>query len=88
MFFEEDRLTVMREMIFADTSPDRAAALNELYSTLKPGAILSITEVIFDPHFQRRELVLRAARGVGFRELKFFGRRWAYTLHLEKAVDA
>ncbi|MEY4983689.1 MAG: hypothetical protein RIR62_1955 [Pseudomonadota bacterium] len=30
MFFEEDRLVVMREMIFADTAPDRAAALARL----------------------------------------------------------
>ncbi|GAA6208570.1 PEP-utilizing enzyme [Cognatishimia sp. WU-CL00825] len=30
MFFEEDRLTVMREMIFADDSEDRRAALERL----------------------------------------------------------
>ncbi|MEZ5778269.1 MAG: putative PEP-binding protein [Paracoccaceae bacterium] len=30
MFFEEDRLTVMREMIFADTLTDRKAALERL----------------------------------------------------------
>lgn len=30
MFFDEDRLVVMREMIFADTAPDRAAALTRL----------------------------------------------------------
>jgi len=30
MFFEEDRLTVMREMIFADTDEDRQAALDQL----------------------------------------------------------
>ncbi|PQO23237.1 pyruvate, phosphate dikinase [Rhodobacteraceae bacterium WD3A24] len=30
MFFEEDRLTVMREMIFADTPEDRRAALERL----------------------------------------------------------
>ena len=30
MFFEEDRMTVMREMIFADTPKDRAAALELL----------------------------------------------------------
>jgi pyruvate,orthophosphate dikinase len=30
MFFEEDRLIVMREMIFADTSQDRRAALDRL----------------------------------------------------------
>lgn len=32
MFFEEDRLTVMREMIFADDEPDRRAALERLLS--------------------------------------------------------
>ena len=30
MFFEQERLTVMREMIFADTSEDRAEALGQL----------------------------------------------------------
>lgn len=30
MFFEQDRLTVMREMIFADTPEDRAEALGQL----------------------------------------------------------
>ena len=30
MFFDEDRLVVMREMIFADTAPDRALALARL----------------------------------------------------------
>ena len=30
MFFEHDRLTIMREMIFADTSKDRAAVLDVL----------------------------------------------------------
>ncbi|WP_428028534.1 putative PEP-binding protein, partial [Altererythrobacter sp.] len=30
MFFEEDRLTVMREMIFAETPEDRAAVLSRL----------------------------------------------------------
>ena len=30
MFFEDDRLTVMREMIFADTAEDRRAALDRL----------------------------------------------------------
>ena len=68
--------------------PDQVAALKELHSALKPGGILSITEVIFDPHFQRRETVLRAAQAFTFREKNFFGRRLAYTLHLEKVVDA
>jgi 2-polyprenyl-3-methyl-5-hydroxy-6-metoxy-1,4-benzoquinol methylase len=64
--------------------PDPVSALKEMYQTLKPGGILSVTEVIFDPHFQRRETILHAAQTVGFQERNFFGRSLAYTMHLEK----
>lgn len=64
--------------------PDRASALKEIYSALKPGGILSVTEVIFDPHFQSREAVLKIAQAAGFKEKNFFGKKLAYTIHLEK----
>ena len=64
--------------------PDQMKALKEIHSALIPGGILSVTEVIFDPHFQRRETVLRMAHTAGFKEKNFFGRSLAYTLHLEK----
>jgi ubiquinone/menaquinone biosynthesis C-methylase UbiE len=64
--------------------PDPMNALKEIHSALAPGGILSVTEVIFDPHFQRRETVLRMAHAAGFKEKNFFGSNLAYTLHLEK----
>jgi 2-polyprenyl-3-methyl-5-hydroxy-6-metoxy-1,4-benzoquinol methylase len=64
--------------------PDRQAALREVFAALKPGGILSVTEVIFDPHFQRRSTVVQAATAAGFREKECFGNRLAFTLHLEK----
>jgi len=64
--------------------PDRDAALREVFVALKPGGILSITEIVFDPHFQSRDTVLRLAGAVGFREKAFFGNRIAFTLNLEK----
>jgi 2-polyprenyl-3-methyl-5-hydroxy-6-metoxy-1,4-benzoquinol methylase len=64
--------------------PDRTAALKEIFDALKPGGILSVTEIIFDPHFQSRGGVLRLASAVGFREQKFIGNRLAFTLNLEK----
>jgi ubiquinone/menaquinone biosynthesis C-methylase UbiE len=64
--------------------PDRKAALQELFDALKPGGLLSVTEVIFDPHFQRRSTVCRAAIEAGFREKAFHGARFAYTIHFEK----
>ena len=68
--------------------PDQVTALKEIHAALKLGGILSVTEVIFDPHFQRREVVLRVAQVAGFREKNFFGRKLAYTLHLEKLTDS
>lgn len=64
--------------------PDRESALRELFDALKPGAVLSVTEVIFDPHFQRRSVVRKIAQRVGFQERRFFGNAVAYTLHFEK----
>ena len=64
--------------------PNQQIALEEVYHTLKPGGILSITEIIFDPHFHRQSTVKRLAEKVGFRYQETFGRWYAYTMHLEK----
>jgi SAM-dependent methyltransferase len=68
--------------------PDRQAALGEIFDALKPGGILSVTELIFDPHFQSRSTVERLARSVGFRERAFHGSRIAFTLSLQKPHEA
>ena len=67
--------------------PEQQAALQEIFDALKPGGILSVTEVIFDPHFQSRRKVTRLAEVVGFREQKFFGTRLAFTLNFQKPVS-
>jgi ubiquinone/menaquinone biosynthesis C-methylase UbiE len=64
--------------------PDRESALCEIFDALKPGGRLSVTEVIFDPHFQSRQSVARLAHSAGFREKAFHGNRIAYTLNFEK----
>jgi ubiquinone/menaquinone biosynthesis C-methylase UbiE len=68
--------------------PDQVAALKEIYGALKPGGVLSVTEVIFDPHFQSRATVVNAAQTAGFKEKSFYGRSLAYTLHLEKPTGS
>jgi ubiquinone/menaquinone biosynthesis C-methylase UbiE len=64
--------------------PDQETAVKEIFDALKPGGILSVTEVIFDPHFQTRGTVLKIASAAGFQEQAFFGNRIAFTLHLIK----
>ena len=64
--------------------PDRESAFREIHRALKSDGMLSITEIIVDPHYQSRGAILRLASSVGFREKAFFGNRLAFTLHLEK----
>lgn len=64
--------------------PDRASALREIHTALKPGGILSVTEIMADPHYQRRSVICTLGEAAGFREIAFHGNRFAFTLHLEK----
>jgi ubiquinone/menaquinone biosynthesis C-methylase UbiE len=65
--------------------PDQPAALQEIFACLKPGGLLSITEVILDPHFQALGKVRKVARAAGFQEAEFFGSRISYTINFEKS---
>ncbi|HRL10929.1 MAG TPA: methyltransferase domain-containing protein [Aggregatilineales bacterium] len=62
--------------------PDRRAALDEIFQALKPGGILSVTEVLPDPDFQTPGSIRRLASDVGFEEQAHFGGFPAFTLHL------
>lgn len=64
--------------------PNRAAALQEVLQSLKPGGLLAVTEVIFDPHFQPRRTVQQLVGAAGFRQRSFFGSRLAFTMVFEK----
>ena len=64
--------------------PDRGAAMREVFEALKPGGLLSVTEVIFDPHFLRQRTVVRLAESVGFRQKAVHGNCIAYTMILER----
>lgn len=64
--------------------PNPAAALGEIRKALKTGGVLSITEVLPDPHYQRASVVRRLAEGAGFRLLQRFGGSLAYTTNWVK----
>ncbi len=64
--------------------PAREKALQELFQALKPGGILSVTEVIADPHFQGQNAVRKLASSTGFRETTVFGNRFAFSMFLQK----
>lgn len=64
--------------------PDQGSALREIFDALKPSGMLSITETVFDPHFQKKEKVIPLTHEIGFKVKSIIGNRLAYTLLLEK----
>jgi ubiquinone/menaquinone biosynthesis C-methylase UbiE len=63
---------------------NRGAAVRELYAALKPGGILSVTEIFGDPDHRRPATVRREVEAAGFRLARRFGGFPAYTLNFEK----
>jgi ubiquinone/menaquinone biosynthesis C-methylase UbiE len=66
--------------------PDQFAALHALHTALKPGGVLSITEVLPDPHYQTRRTIRRLAAEVGFAVDEVYGSIRAFTINLIKLV--
>ncbi|HZY65208.1 MAG TPA: methyltransferase domain-containing protein [Rubrobacteraceae bacterium] len=67
---------------------DRASALREIRAALKPGGILSITEVVGDPDYHRPSTVRRKVEAAGLRLVARYGGFPAYTLNFEKPLAA
>jgi ubiquinone/menaquinone biosynthesis C-methylase UbiE len=66
--------------------PDRAAAIAQSFRALKPQGVLSITEMIGDPHYQSRSVVERLALEAGFRAGSVRGGWWLYTAEFVKPM--
>ncbi len=65
---------------------NRKSVLQKIANHLKSNGIISITETIFDPHFQSRKYVSEIMKEVGFVEAKFSGNRLAYTVHFKRGL--
>jgi ubiquinone/menaquinone biosynthesis C-methylase UbiE len=63
---------------------DRRAATRELYRALKPGGVLSVTEIFGDPDHRRPARIRRDIEAAGFRLVRRFGGFPAFTLNFEK----
>ncbi len=64
--------------------PDKVAALREIYRALKPGGILSITEVLPDPDYQTPGAIRAMAAETGFVIESQMGSFPAFTMNLLK----
>ena len=64
--------------------PDQVAALRELHRSLLPGGVLSVTEVLPDPHYQTVARVCQLAAEVGFHESQIIRGWLSFTMNLTK----
>jgi ubiquinone/menaquinone biosynthesis C-methylase UbiE len=67
--------------------PDQLAALREIHAALRPGGVLSITEVLPDPHYQSIARVRQLASQSGFREQRLFPGWVSFTINLVRPAD-
>jgi len=62
----------------------RELVIVKIANHLQPEGIISITEIMFDPHFQKHQAVTGIMEKVGFVETKFIGNWLAYTAQFQK----
>ena len=67
---------------------DKHTALAEIYRALKPGGVLSVTEVLPDPHYLSQKKVRGLCQQAGFNETEFFDGRLAFTINFIKPCRA
>jgi ubiquinone/menaquinone biosynthesis C-methylase UbiE len=68
--------------------PDKAGALAEIRDALRAGGVLSITEVLPDPHYQWLARVRALAAASGMHEQGLFTGWAGYTINLVPATSA
>jgi ubiquinone/menaquinone biosynthesis C-methylase UbiE len=68
--------------------PDQAGALAEIRGALRAGGVLSVTEVLPDPHYQTLAQVRALAAEAGLAEQRLFEGRAGYTINLVRDRDA
>jgi ubiquinone/menaquinone biosynthesis C-methylase UbiE len=83
-----DRFDVALLVTVLGEIPDKAAALREIRHALRRGGVLSLTEVLPDPHYQTLARVRALAAEAGLAEQRLFERRAGYTLNLVRDRDA
>jgi ubiquinone/menaquinone biosynthesis C-methylase UbiE len=67
---------------------DTASSLKNIYDALRPGGLLSVTEVRLDPDYQSRAKVMQAVEQAGFRLRQEFIGSYAFTLNFIRPYSA
>ncbi|MGE0757544.1 MAG: class I SAM-dependent methyltransferase [Pirellulaceae bacterium] len=86
--FEADSFDLVCLVTTLGEIPDRRAALQQSFKALKPGGVLSVTEIFGDPHYQSNATVRRLAESVGFVPESVHGSWWFFTANFVKPTSS
>jgi ubiquinone/menaquinone biosynthesis C-methylase UbiE len=67
--------------------PEPEGALREIFESLKPGGILSVTEVLPDPDYLPRGRLRRLVEGVGYRQVAVVRGGPAFTANFQRPEE-
>ena len=81
---EDGSLDLVYMVTVLEEIPDRGKALREIKRVLKPGGILSVTELLPDPDYPLRSTVIKTCQREGFVLDDSLGNLWNYTVRLKK----
>jgi ubiquinone/menaquinone biosynthesis C-methylase UbiE len=84
----EDRFDVVLLVTVLGEVPDPPAALAEIFRALRPGGVLSVTEVLPDVHYQPLARVRALCARAGFREVALDRGRLAFTLNVARPAPS
>jgi ubiquinone/menaquinone biosynthesis C-methylase UbiE len=66
--------------------PNQQAAMDEIAASLKPGGVVSITELLPDPHYQTLRTIRQLGVKAGLNETAVFGNNYSFTINLRKPI--
>ena len=64
--------------------PNRDKAIDELYRVLRPGGVLSITEMLPDPDYSLKGTTIALGRRAGFEPYEEYGNFFIYTVNFKR----
>ncbi len=64
--------------------PSKEKTISDIYNLLKDDGMISVTEVIADPHFIRQKELIQLFQNANFKIESIFGSKLAYTIHFVK----
>ncbi len=85
--FQDNSLDLAFLVYVLGEIPDGDTALRELNHVLKPGGVLSIAEVLFDPDYTTKASLIKRGRQAGFEPFEHKGNFLHYTVNLRKPYN-